>query len=97
MIFRGGHRQPFLEAAKQECREVFSVEVATLVYLDWSDRTITFDRDDHRTTSRTLGDIHLLSTPIIDNRRLTQVFMDEGSSLNIIYADTLELLGVGRS
>jgi hypothetical protein len=26
-----------------------------------------------------------------------KVFMDGGSSLNIIYVDTLELMGVGRS
>jgi hypothetical protein len=32
---------------KQEHREVFSVEVATPVYLDWSDHTITFDQGDH--------------------------------------------------
>jgi hypothetical protein len=32
---------------KQECREVFSIEVATPIYLDWLDRAITFDQDDH--------------------------------------------------
>jgi hypothetical protein len=32
---------------KQEQREVFSVEVAAPVYLDWSNKAITFDRDDH--------------------------------------------------
>jgi hypothetical protein len=34
---------------------------------------------------------------IIGNVRLSKVLMDGGSSLNIIYAETLELLGVDRS
>ena len=32
---------------KQERREVCSVKVAAPVYLDWSDKPITFDRGDH--------------------------------------------------
>jgi hypothetical protein len=32
---------------KQERREVCSVKVAALVYLDWSDKPITFDQGDH--------------------------------------------------
>jgi hypothetical protein len=35
--------------------------------------------------------------PIIGNVRLSKVLMDGGSSLNIIYAETLELLRVDRS
>jgi hypothetical protein len=47
---------------------------------------ITFDRDDH-----------LDYDPIIANTRLTKVLMDGGSSLNIIYAQTLDLLGIRRT
>jgi hypothetical protein len=32
---------------KQERREVCSVKVAAPVYLDWSDKPITFDQGDH--------------------------------------------------
>jgi hypothetical protein len=39
----------------------------------------------------------LVFDPIIGNVRLSKVLMDGGSSLNIIYAETLELLGVNRS
>jgi hypothetical protein len=43
------------------------------------------------------GRYPLVVDPIISNVRLSKVRMDEGSSLNIIYAETLELLGVDRS
>jgi hypothetical protein len=82
---------------KQERREVFSVEVATSVYLDWSDRAITFDRDDHPNHIPNPRKYTLVVDPIISNMRLMKVLMNGGSSLNIIYANTLDLLGTGRS
>jgi hypothetical protein len=39
----------------------------------------------------------LVVDPVIGNARLTKVLMDGGSSLNIIYAETLELLGIDLS
>ena len=33
--------------------------------------------------------------PIIGNNRFSKVLMDGGSSLNIMYAHTLELMGIG--
>jgi hypothetical protein len=39
----------------------------------------------------------LVVDPIIGNVRLSKVVMVGGSSLNIIYAETLKLLGVDRS
>jgi hypothetical protein len=82
---------------KQECQEVYSVKVAAPVYLDWSDKPITFDQGDHPDYVPSPGRYPLVVDPIIGNVRLSKVLMDGGSSLNIIYAETLELLGVGRS
>jgi hypothetical protein len=39
----------------------------------------------------------LVVDPIIANTRLTKVLMDGGSSLNIIYTQTLDLLGIKRT
>jgi hypothetical protein len=39
----------------------------------------------------------LVVDPVVDNDRLTKVLMDGGSSLNIIYAETLGLLGIDLS
>jgi hypothetical protein len=77
--------------------EVFSIEVAALVYLDWSSRAITFDRDDHSDYIPNPGRYPLMVNPIIDNTKLTKVIMYGGSSLNIIYVETLDLMGIGRS
>jgi hypothetical protein len=82
---------------KQERREVCSVKVATSVYLDWSDKPITFDQDDHPDYVPNPGRYPLVVDPVIGNARLSKVFMDGGSNLNIIYAETLGLLGVNRS
>jgi hypothetical protein len=78
---------------KQERQEVCSVKVAALVYLDWSDKPITFDQDDHPNCVPSPGRYPLVVDPVIGNARLTKVLMNGGSSLNIIYTETLELLG----
>jgi hypothetical protein len=82
---------------KQERREVSSVKVAASVYLDWSDKPITFDQGDHPDCVPSPGRYPLIVDPVIGNARLTKVIMDGGSSLNIIYAETLGLLGIDLS
>jgi hypothetical protein len=82
---------------KQEHREVCLAKVVTPVYLDWSDKPITFDQDDHPDCVPNPGRYLLVVDPVIGNARLSKVLMDGGSSLNIIYAETLGLLGVDLS
>jgi hypothetical protein len=82
---------------KQERREVYSVKVATPVYLDWSDKPVTFDQGDHPDCVPSPRRYPLVVDPVIGNARLTKILMDGGSSLNIIYAETLGLLGVDLS
>jgi hypothetical protein len=57
---------------------------------------ITFDRDDHPDYVPNPWVYPLVIDPIIANTRLTKVLMDGGSSLNIIYAQTHDLLGITR-
>jgi hypothetical protein len=73
------------------------VKVATLVYLDWSNKPITFDQGDHPDRVPSPGKYSLVVDPVIGNVRLTKVLMDGGSSLNIIYAETLGLLQIDLS
>jgi hypothetical protein len=73
------------------------VKVATPVYLDWSNKPITFDQGDHPDCVPSLGRYPLVVDPVIGNARLSKVLMDGGSSLNIIYAETIGLLGVDLS
>jgi hypothetical protein len=97
MIYGGQAANASAQHRKQERREVCLVEVAAPVYLDWSDKPITFDQDDHPDFVPSPGRYPLVVDPIIGNVRLSKVLMDGGSILNIIYAETLELLGVDRS
>jgi hypothetical protein len=62
------------------------VKVAAPVYLDWSDKPITFDQADHPDHVPSPGKYPLVVDPVIGDVRLTKVLMDGGSSLNIIYA-----------
>jgi hypothetical protein len=97
MIYGGQVANSSARHHKQERREVCSVKVAAPVYLDWSDKSITFDQGDHRDCVPSPGRYPLVVDPVIGNASLTKVLMDGGSSLNIIYAETLGLLGIDMS
>jgi len=56
--------------------------------------TISFSREDHPDYILNLGQYPLVVDPIIGNTRFSKVLMDGGSSLNILYAHSLELMGV---
>jgi hypothetical protein len=94
MIYGGQVANASARHHKQERREVCSVKVEAPVYLDWSDKPITFDQDDHPDRVPSLGKYSLVVDPVIGNVRLTKVLMEGGSSLNIIYAETLGLLRI---
>jgi hypothetical protein len=93
MIYCGQVANASARHCKQERREVCSVKVAAPVYLDWSDKPITFDQGDHPDRVPSPGKYLLVVEPV----RLTKVLMDGGSSLNIIYAETLGLLQIDLS
>jgi hypothetical protein len=97
MIYSGQVANASAQHRKQERREVCSVKVAAPVYLDWSDKPITFNQGDHPDRMSSLGKYPLVVDPVISNVRLTKVLMDGGSSLNIIYAKTLGLLQIDLS
>ena len=80
---------------KRKRREVFSVHKATPSYLDWSEDIISFSREDHPDYIPNPGQYLLIVDPIIGNTQFSKVLMDGGSSLNIMYVHTLELMGIG--
>ena len=63
-------------------------------YLKWSQTAITFDQSDHPTHIATPGRLALVVDPVVEGTRLTKVLMDGGSSLNILYAETLKGMGI---
>jgi hypothetical protein len=80
---------------KQERHEVLAAEKVPPSFLDWSEGTITFSREDHPNRIPNPGHYPLVVDPVIGNARFSKVLMDGGSSLNILYAHTLRLLGIG--
>jgi hypothetical protein len=97
MIYGGQVANASASHRKQERHEVCSMKVAAPVYLDWSDKPITFDQGDHPDYVPSPGRYPLVVDPVIGNARLTKVLIDGGSSLNIIYVETLRLLGIDLS
>ena len=97
MIFGGPSVGLTARQRKRERREVFSVKVATPRYLDWSREAVTFDWDDHPDYVPNPRQYPLVVDSIIGNTRLTKVLIDGGSGLNILYANTQELLELDQS
>jgi hypothetical protein len=64
-------------------------------FLDWSEDAITFSREDNPNYIPNLGQYPLVVDPVIGNSRFSKVLMDGGSSLNILYAHTLRMMGIG--
>ena len=65
--------------------------------LKWASTPIIFDQDNHPISIPRLGNYRLVVDPVVSNMRLSKVLMDGGSSLNILYIDTLEAMGIPRS
>jgi hypothetical protein len=80
---------------KRERHEVLAAEKAPPSFLNWSEDAITFSREDHPNRIPNSGQYPLVVDPVIGNARFSKVLMDGGSSLNILYAHTLRLLGIG--
>ena len=97
MIYGGPSTQLTARQRKRERREVFAARMAVPQYLSWSSTPITFDREDHPDKVVSPGVYPLVVDPIIVNTRLSKVLMDGGSSLSIIYLETLDLLGIDRA
>jgi hypothetical protein len=79
---------------KRERHEVLTAEKAPPSFLDWSEDAITFNCEDHPNHIPNPGQYPLVVDPVIGNARFSKVLMDGGSSLNILYAHTLRLLGI---
>jgi hypothetical protein len=95
LIFGGPTANMSSRQRKRERHEVLFAEKAPPAFLDWSEDAITFSREDHPNRIPNPGQYLLVVDPVIGNARFTKVLMDGGSSLNILYAHTLRLLGLG--
>ena len=60
----------------------------------WSSQPVTFDHRDYSASIRWAGWAPLVLDPIIDGYRFARVLMDDDSSLNLIYQDTIREMGI---
>ena len=83
--------------------EVNAVAPATPKYMRWSDQVITWGREDHPNVMPTPGKYALVLDLLIcldthSSCRFSKVLIDNGSSINILYRDSLEnKLGIPAS
>ena len=82
---------------KRVLRDIYALEPMALKYNPWSACPITFDKHDHPTSIRHGRSTALVLDPIVDGFHLTHVLMDGGSSLNLIYEDTVRKMGIDSS
>ena len=78
-------------------RDVYATEPVASKFNPWSSCPITFDRRNHLTSIRHGGSAALVLKPIIYGFHLTRVLMDGGSSLNLLYQDTMRKMGISPS
>jgi hypothetical protein len=95
LIFRGPTVDMSNSHRKRERHEVLAAEKAPPSFLDWLEDAITFSREDHPNCIPKPGQYPLVVDPVIRNARFSKVLMEGGSSLNLLYAHTLRLLGIG--
>jgi hypothetical protein len=97
MIFGGSPARPSRWREKLIRREGFNAGVAKLSYLKWSEVPITFDRKDHPDNVPQPGSYPLVVAPLLKSRRVHKVLIDGGRGINVLYALTLDELGIPRS
>ena len=97
MIFGVTPTRPPKRQEKLIRREIYNTEPVVPSYLKWSETPITFDRSDHPDHVPQPGSYPLVVAPLFGTKRVHKVLMDGGSSLNILYASTLDGLGISRS
>jgi hypothetical protein len=95
LIFGGPTVDMSNSQRKRERHEVLATERAPPSFLDWSEDAITFIPEDHLNRIPNPGQYPLVVDPVSGNARFSKVLMDGGSSLNILYAHTLRLMGIG--
>jgi hypothetical protein len=94
LIFGGPTVDMSNSQRKREQHEVLAAEKTSPPFLDWSEDAITFSHEDHPNRIPNPGQYPLVVDSVIGNARFSKVLMDGGSSLNILYAHTLCLLGI---
>jgi hypothetical protein len=67
---------------------------ATTEYLNWPDQPIEFNREDHPIKVPRPGHVPMVLKAKIGGYDVSRVFMDAGTGMNLIYAQTLWTMNI---
>ena len=89
------------QSMSRRMREVNAVTPAVPRHMHWSDQPITWSIEDHPKIMPTPGAYALVLNPVMVGPQMpvkfTRVLIDNGSSINIMYHDTMVKLGVTKN
>nr|CAH66039.1 H0515C11.15 [Oryza sativa]CAH66246.1 OSIGBa0101A01.2 [Oryza sativa] len=78
-------------------REVCSTWQGAAPKMKWSEQKIEFSEEDHPKTAVIPGRYPIVVEPTIRNIKVARVLIDGGSSINLLFASTLDAMGIPQS
>ena len=97
MIQEGRVPQAQRDAYTLQARAAESINIVEVYQLHGAETSITFSQDDHPPAVPRPGHAPLVLDAQIGGYDMDRVFMDGGSSMNIIFASTLQKMLIPRS
>ncbi|KAK1651897.1 hypothetical protein QYE76_069702 [Lolium multiflorum] len=94
MIHRTGVSRREMKKFTREINLAESIMANIPEYVEWSSQNITFSRADHPMTIPKPGHAALVVEAQIGGFKMSKVFMDGGSGLNLIFVDTIKSMGI---
>ena len=94
LIFGGVATSTSKRKDKLTLREIMAAKPTTLRYLDWYKYLIQFTMEDQWTRFSNANRYPFVLNPTIARVQLTEVLIDGGAGLNIIFASTLKKMGL---
>jgi hypothetical protein len=96
-IFRGSTTYSSKREYKKVEREVCSTWQGAAPKMKWSEQKIEFSDEDHPKAAVILGRYPIVVESTIWNIKVARVLVDGGSSINLLFASTLDAKGIPRS
>nr|CAH66235.1 H0825G02.12 [Oryza sativa] len=96
-IFGGSTTYSSKQEYKKVEREVCSTWQGAAPKMKWSEQRIEFSEEDHPKTSVIPGRYPIVVKPTIRNVKVARVLINGGSSINLLFASTLDAMGVPQT
>ncbi len=92
-IFEGSTAYSKREYKKVK-REVCSTWQGAAPKMKWSEKKIEFSEENHPKTAVIPGRYSIVVEPTIQNIKVARVLIDGGSSINLLFANALDAMGI---